>query len=304
MKLTADIGGSKTRINAYHRDGNVEKFCLFGEYGRAEDSENPLKELVERLKKLPLFSERVTYIVVNLGGKNKTQIIHSFARVFPGSSIKVYRESEGTVAFKMAELYDCNVVIMAGTGCIAFARCGRKECVVGGWGKNIGDQGSGYAIGLKAISEALCELDGNGVSYSLMTREITGRENTLSGESAAEYSRLRDEIRSRLPKGRNEIAKLSKTVVKCAEKGCLSARKILSEAGADIARLAVCATKKIGIDFSRVGILINGGLTEFRQWWEKDFFSALNEIISTPRTIFLNDGIDKALKTFIDENNE
>ena len=58
MKLTADIGGSKTRINAYHRDGNVEKFCLFGEYGRAEDSENPLEELVERLKKLPLFSEK------------------------------------------------------------------------------------------------------------------------------------------------------------------------------------------------------------------------------------------------------
>ncbi len=293
--LTADIGGSKARIVYYQQTGKKEVFEISGSYGRAEESDFPLTDLAKALSGLPVPHCEIGEIAVNLGGKNKRQVAMTLSAAFPRAKVSVWRESEGAAALRMMSLFECNVVVMAGTGCIALAKSGETESVVGGWGKDIGDQGSGYSIGLAAIQGALRELDGTAKNCSLTTREITGCANPLQG-SVSEFVSLRDGIRARLPRAREEIAALTRTVVNCAERGCPSAKKILRDCGREIGGIAAMAARKAGIKVARV--LINGGLTLFNEWWKQAYEAAVTKIC-VENTFFINDGIDIALKDML-----
>lgn len=50
------------------------------------------------------------------------------------------------------------IVLIAGTGSVAFGRYNNREMRVGGFGRHLGDEGSGYHIGLQALKACLkCE---------------------------------------------------------------------------------------------------------------------------------------------------
>ena len=159
MRVTLDIGGSKTRGCVY--DKEMQGFSIIGGFGLATDSEECLLALLEALEKQFEGSRyEVNAVAVNLGGKNKYQIKRTVKAAFPNAKVVVYRESEGDIAIKILQLYNADVLVMAGTGCIAFAKNGNNSIVLGGWGRDIGDEGSGYYIGNLAIKLALKEMDG------------------------------------------------------------------------------------------------------------------------------------------------
>lgn len=61
------------------------------------------------------------------------------------------------------------VLLIAGTGSIAYGRAeDGREGRVGGWGHHIGDEGSGYAIGLEALRRVARTLDGRGPETALV----------------------------------------------------------------------------------------------------------------------------------------
>ena len=60
------------------------------------------------------------------------------------------------------------IVIIAGTGSIAYGRNARRDAArSGGWGHIIGDEGSGYWIGREALSAVVRAVDGRGPSTRL-----------------------------------------------------------------------------------------------------------------------------------------
>ena len=60
-----------------------------------------------------------------------------------------------TAAFRDGESASRQVLIVSGTGSACYARNPNgKEIKVGGWGHLLGDKGSGYAIGLRALKAA------------------------------------------------------------------------------------------------------------------------------------------------------
>lgn len=65
---------------------------------------------------------------------------------------KVHVGSDVEAAFHDAFADGPGVVLIAGTGSIAWARAeDGRELRVGGWGRDLGDEGSGYAIGVEAL---------------------------------------------------------------------------------------------------------------------------------------------------------
>jgi len=52
------------------------------------------------------------------------------------------------------------VLVLAGTGSMAWAKVGGRSLRTGGWGDAFGDEGSGYWIGRQALSMATQALDG------------------------------------------------------------------------------------------------------------------------------------------------
>ena len=138
------------------------------------------------------------------------------------------------------------------------------------------------------MRHVLKELDGYTSPFSLLTQELTGEKKPFDFQAVQEYPVARDLIWSRLPKTREGVAAITKTVVKCAENGCKVSREILKENALAIKNTIEILAKRIGKENPKV--VINGGISNTKSLWE----SYLQDI---DNIIYINDGIDSALKS-------
>ena len=116
---------------------------------------------------------------------------------------------------------DTAVTVVAGTGAIAggWNRAG-AELTVGGWGWLLGDEGSGFWIGLRAIQAAIHALDGRGPGTDLLSALCPALDlSTLQALIPIVY-----QGRS----GRQSIASLAPVVVQTACLGDAVAVEILT----------------------------------------------------------------------------
>jgi N-acetylglucosamine kinase-like BadF-type ATPase len=140
----------------------------------------------------------------------------------------------------LAGATDCQpgVVIISGTGSIAYGMNQAGEHArSGGWGPTLGDEGSGYDIGRRALSAAMAAYDGR-LPETVLTRRIC---DYFQIESPTElpkvvYSDQREAIR---------LAPLSQLVEQAAREGDQVAQDILREAGEELARAVVAVIERL-----------------------------------------------------------
>jgi N-acetylglucosamine kinase-like BadF-type ATPase len=140
------------------------------------------------------------------------------------------------------------VLLVAGTGSIAWARADESAPVrLGGWGQYLGDEGSGYAIGMGAL---------RAVARATDRREHTALTGTVLAHTRCEAPH--DLIAWVAAARKAEIAALAPVVVDCARGGDASARDILDRAVQDLTKLAILAVARIGVTAPRIAL--TGGL--------------------------------------------
>jgi N-acetylglucosamine kinase-like BadF-type ATPase len=125
------------------------------------------------------------------------------------------------------------VAIISGTGSVAFGLDPEgNKALTGGWGYILGDEGSGYAIGLAALRSLARADDGRG-PHTMLT-EMIFEEWALAG--------LEDLVRRVYHEGTThaDIAALAPLVSRAAEAGDGVALDLMKEAGSELA-LAVAA---------------------------------------------------------------
>ena len=203
--LTIDSGGSKTKLLLRTEAGQLLAVQQTEGFGTAVDSDGVHPDFLRVLKAF-CGARAIAVAVCNLGGKNKMQIVKTIQQALPEAKCYVFRESEGLVGITLCRNLQAQVALLAGTGSIAIAPVQNQAVICGGWGANIGDQGSGYQLGLQAISDALEQLDGT-APLSQLAKQITGLSAPPGILPAEEYCRVRDEVRNRLkPLDRAHIA--------------------------------------------------------------------------------------------------
>lgn len=117
------------------------------------------------------------------------------------------------------------ILVIAGTGSHVVGRCGDgARLTAGGWGPMLGDEGSGYWIGLEAIRAGLRARD-RGVPSCLL-RDVM--HHWRLEDISALIARAND-------RPRPDFAELSKVVAECAAKGDVLARSVLERAGHELA---------------------------------------------------------------------
>ncbi|HWI65237.1 MAG TPA: BadF/BadG/BcrA/BcrD ATPase family protein [Symbiobacteriaceae bacterium] len=130
------------------------------------------------------------------------------------------------------------VVICSGTGSVAFGEDGHgHRRRAGGYGPLLGDEGSGYDIGRKALIAALRYEDGRGPTTQLAERikklfmldHMNDMTNLVYGNPA--------------PLQRTEIAGLMSVVLEAAREGDPISREILRVAGRELGLLAAAVLK-------------------------------------------------------------
>lgn len=122
------------------------------------------------------------------------------------------------------------VVLIAGTGSICYAQTADgRTARAGGWGYLMGDEGSGYALGVQALHLATQTADGR-ASASTILRAIL--DHWQLEEPAALISHVYHPARTRA-----EIADISRLVAVLAEQGDPFADELMAQAARELARL-------------------------------------------------------------------
>lgn len=129
--------------------------------------------------------------------------------------------------------------VIAGTGSMTYGERKGRSNRVGGWGEQLGDEGSGHWIGLRALNAFTRMSDG---------RTPRGPLHRLLRESAGVASDLDmiGVVFTRWRKGRSEIAALAPLVVRAADEGDAVAERILADAAAELADLVEATRANLG----------------------------------------------------------
>lgn len=147
------------------------------------------------------------------------------------------------------------VIAIAGTGSIAFGmnEAGRSARA-GGWGYLLGDRGSAYEIGRRALV-AVAEAHDDLGPATMLTPLI------LEALQIPDPGKITQAIyRDRAPKLR--IAAMSAVAAQAAEGGDPVARRIFSDGGKGLAEMACAVVRKLQIPEGRLCVSATGGVFE------------------------------------------
>jgi N-acetylglucosamine kinase-like BadF-type ATPase len=151
------------------------------------------------------------------------------------------------------------VVVIAGTGSIAYGRNARLEAArSGGWGFVLGDEGSGYWIGRTALRAVLRETDRRGEPTSLTPRLLrhfgVGKPQDLIHE--VYYGGLRP----------TAIGALAQHVQAAQEEGDGVAHGILDSAARELAASALSVASRLELIRGGVDFVLAGGVFKGVPW--------------------------------------
>lgn len=143
------------------------------------------------------------------------------------------------------------ILVIAGTGSVAWARGpSGTERRIGGWGAHLGDEGSGYAIGLAALRRVLRASDGRGAATGLTDAILSVLELTEAPQ-LVEWGHQAT---------KSGIAALTSQVVEVAGRGDEVAAEVLAEAVRDLAGHVVGLRDALGPWGTPPGCAMAGGL--------------------------------------------
>jgi N-acetylglucosamine kinase-like BadF-type ATPase len=166
--------------------------------------------------------------------------------VIPGATI--YVAGDHIIAHRAAFGISPGVLVIAGTGSIAFGRNQAGETArAGGWGPNVSDEGSAFWVGREAVIAALHAYD-------------CGRENTLLPLIAKAWSAAPEDVVRLANAAEPRFAELAVTVTQAAEKGDPTARDIATRAGEALAGLGGAVIARLWPDRGVVPLALSGGV--------------------------------------------
>ena len=157
--------------------------------------------------------------------------------------------SDAAIALAAAVRDAPSIIVIAGTGSIAFARDDQGSVLrAGGWGVPFDDHGSGYDLGRKGVSAALEAFDGRGPHTLLMDRIC--RHLDLGDITEVVSQQLEQP----------QIAALFPLVMEAAREGDLVARHLCDDAARDLAKLAAALLKRAGWTDRATPVVTTGGV--------------------------------------------
>ena len=255
-----DGGGTKTECALAELSGEV-LHCSFGKpsnflaIGIDAAVENLFHLIEGSLFKIEADFTDVKAIVIGTAGAGREEdvrLLESSLNKFASkegihiNSVKVVSDSR--IALEGAFSGRAGCILISGTGSILFAK--DKNGLIhrnGGFGRMIGDEGSGYSIGRKGLAVVAKEFDGRGKS-TLITQLL----NKKFGISSA------PDLITNIYKHNFDVASVAEMVLTAADKNDAIAMQILNEEADDLLLHITAAIKKMKV--KKLDIAFSGSL--------------------------------------------
>jgi N-acetylglucosamine kinase-like BadF-type ATPase len=255
-----DGGGSGVRVVITDEALNVIASAEGGSANPNSAGREAAAQTIQQAMRAALVQASVEVAAVGVGIAGtitlKEWVRETVVAVLPDA--KIYAASDFEIALVGANGERRGVLILAGTGSVAFGINAEGETAqVGGWGYLLGDEGSGYLIGLKALQAVVRAADGREPPTALTEQVL----RTLGMTSAQEL------IQWVYAPGRTrEIAGLAPLVLDASEDAV--ALEIITEAVAELTLMAHTVVRRLKIEspayafagglLSEVNVVSNG----------------------------------------------
>jgi N-acetylglucosamine kinase-like BadF-type ATPase len=155
-----DAGGSRT-IAALARGEEVVRTIILGGANPNLIGVEAAARTIDRCVTLVLDGETPSAIAIGVAGagdeKVAAQLRASLSRCFPTARIALCHDAR--IALRAGLPEGDGLVLIAGTGSIAYAEIAAQTFRAGGYGYLLGDKGSGYAIGAAALRHLFAAME-------------------------------------------------------------------------------------------------------------------------------------------------
>ncbi|HEY0797788.1 MAG TPA: BadF/BadG/BcrA/BcrD ATPase family protein, partial [Candidatus Baltobacteraceae bacterium] len=165
----------------------------------------------------------------------------------------VHVEDDTAIALRSAIPSGPGIVLIAGTGSVAYAEHDARRVRIGGCGYLLGDEGSAFAIGLAAVRLLARVFDGRARPDE--TTELVQRALGVTTRDAL-ITTIYDPPRADVAR----IAGLAPSIVAFAGKGNRAATKIVQGAAQDLGDLVRAAAQQAGLLERSPSVAFAGGL--------------------------------------------
>lgn len=238
--LILDGGGSSLKAFVQTESGLKLKAKYKGNFNvQSGKREKILRTISTAIQRFP--AERVKIGLAGLiSKKDKSRLVKALV----GKKVSVM--SDVDLAFEHCFQNGDGMLAILGTGSIFVAKAGRKKIRIGGYGRAIGDVGSGYAIGQEAARNYLELLDG----FS---------SDSIFETAMKKIFRTKEDAIRKVYRERFELQHLAPVVFMCAEKGSTIANEIIERQTSFVMRYIQMLRQRIGCDLP---LCLTGGLLE------------------------------------------
>jgi N-acetylglucosamine kinase-like BadF-type ATPase len=274
--IGVDGGGTKTEAVMIDESGTVHHRIVTGATNphavTFEIAEQRLAELIDLFLDLPnIQADSVKVICLGLAGVSRpdeTMRIQEFIEQYlrkRESLSKVHVRNDAEIALMAALNLPHGLIAISGTGSIVYGVASDgNQYRVGGWGHLLGDQGSGYAIGLQALQAAMQSYDGI-LPETMLTSLILAKTGLRSIEDMKRYI-YQPTIQ------KQHIADFASVCIQAGEAKDAAAIRILERSAEELAIAALTIRHKHP-SFHSAAIAISGSLFVnsliFRQTFEQ-----------------------------------
>ena len=254
-----DGGGTKTRVVVADERAkflaDIEGPASAVRPGGAERAAEVIAETVKRaLEGAGVATTLPRVLCVGVAGVGREPEREALWQALAGRELaeEVVVRPDATVALDDAFGDGAGVLLIAGTGSVAFGRSPAGAIArCGGWGPNIGDEGSGAWIGRRALSVVTAASDGRepetALTGAILTAAQVNEVNELIAWAAAATPAM--------------LATLAPAVVSEAEAGDLRSNAILSMAVEELVLHVRALARQLFMDErAAVPVALTGGL--------------------------------------------
>lgn len=252
--IGADVGGSKTAVGVSEDAEVVVRVDGPGAAvrpGRALASAGTIAEVVRRaLAGIGRLTGDV--LLVGAAGAGRDPERSELAKALRGEKLAEHVVVTTDIELALAGAFEKGpgIVVSAGTGSIAVGRGAEgAHRRIGGYGWQMGDEGSGYAIGRAALGAVSRAHDGRSPRTALTDR-------VLSATRSPDFDSL---VRWSASASPSELAGLAPHVLDVAAQGDPLAQGIADYAARELSQLAICLLPMLEAE-PPLGVALTGGL--------------------------------------------
>jgi glucosamine kinase len=257
--IGVDGGASKTAAIVVDNEGKPLGRGLAGGSNHLRVGIDEATRNIERAVNIALVEagiaiRDVAYAYCGIAGSDhpthRQRVIDSLSIFFPRGNFIV--DTDARIALTGAVGFGPGVVIIAGTGSVAFGRnAAGEESRAGGWGPTLGDEGSGFWIARKGLSAIVRAHDGRG--FATKMTELLCNEYAMC--SPADLPRFVYATTTHA----DDIARYGKLVIEAARVGDTIAREILASAGSELADCVLAVARNLHMGDTTFPVAYVGG---------------------------------------------